>query len=58
MAVGSHVEIGDVQGVVLDEIAPGFDQVAYQFGEQAVVVVALLDRIAISLGYLNIAANQ
>ena len=31
-----HVEIGDGQGVVLDELAPRFDLVAHQSGEQCV----------------------
>jgi hypothetical protein len=43
MNAGSDVEVADVEGVELDELAPGFDQIAHQRREQAVGLEGVLD---------------
>ena len=40
---GLNVQIGDVEGVGVDEVAAGFDEVAHQFGEQQIGFVDGLD---------------
>ena len=39
----SNIQIGDLQGVFLDEVAAGFDDVAHQGGKHGVGVVAMGD---------------
>lgn len=39
----SHIEIGDIEGVILDEFTPALDDIAHQLGEHFIRRIGMID---------------